>query len=80
MAWYFECTIQCFFNVFDVLIKILESYRPQIPSDPSHLSSIWRTCVDEDRVDSGPRDRRFVLGSDDSDATTRPAKVSFRGD
>ena len=32
MAWYFECPIQCLSVAFDVLIKILESYRPQIPS------------------------------------------------
>ena len=32
MARYFECPIQCFSAAFDVLIKILESYRPQIPS------------------------------------------------
>ena len=28
----FECPIQCFSAAFDVLIKISESYRPQIPS------------------------------------------------
>ena len=33
MARYFECPIQCFSAAFDVLIKISESYRPQIPSD-----------------------------------------------
>ena len=32
MAWYFECLIQCFSAAFDGLIKILESYRPQIPT------------------------------------------------
>ena len=32
MAWYFEFSIQCFSAAFDVLIKISESYRPQIPS------------------------------------------------
>ena len=31
VAWYFECLIQCFSVAFDVLIKISESYRPQIP-------------------------------------------------
>ena len=33
MAWYFEYPIQCFSAVFYVLIKILESYRPQISHD-----------------------------------------------
>ena len=33
MAWYFECPIQRFSAAFDVLIKISESYRPQIPSE-----------------------------------------------
>ena len=32
MARYFECPIQCFSVAFDVLIKISESYQPQIPS------------------------------------------------
>ena len=32
MARYFECPIQCFSAAFDILIKISESYRPQIPS------------------------------------------------
>ena len=31
-------------------------------------------------MDSGPCDRHFALGSDGSDAATRPANVSFRGD
>ena len=33
----------------------------------------------DDRVDSGPRDRRFVLGSDVCDAATSPATERFRG-
>ena len=37
MAWYFECLIQYFSAAFDVLIKISESYRPQIPSLSSRL-------------------------------------------
>ena len=28
----FECPIQCFLAAFDVLIKISESYQPQIPT------------------------------------------------
>ena len=39
MARYFECPIQYFSAAFDVLIKISESYRPQIPSaTPSYVS------------------------------------------
>ena len=40
MARYFECPIQCFSAAFDVLIKISESYRPQIPSLPSPCSQV----------------------------------------
>ena len=32
-----------------------------------------------DRVDSGPRDQRFELGSDARDAATSPAKEGLRG-
>ena len=40
VARYFECPIQYFSAAFDVLIKILESYRPLIPSAMSWCSEL----------------------------------------
>ena len=44
MARYFECPIQCSSAAFDVLIKISESYRPQIPS-VLHVLNLSQTKV-----------------------------------
>ena len=46
------------------------------PTDRCHLFRYFAHAIISDRVDSGPHDRRFALGSDGSYATTHPAKVS----
>ena len=43
-------------------------------SDQTHLCLFAARALMEDRVDSGPRDHRFELGSDARRASTSPAK------
>ena len=67
----------------EIAMKIGRSWRLHVSSGKlsikSLIPSFCARALMDDRVDSGPRDRRFVLGSDACDAATSPATERFRG-
>ena len=67
----------------EIATRIGRSWRLHVSSGKlsikSLISSFCARVLMDDRVNSGPRDRRFLLGFDACDAATSPATERFRG-